>query len=288
MILVSNLCNNEYFIKENINMKNTMNVLNEIMGQIKLSEYQKKFNSPLVNSFLDLYKKDNNSISDKNDQIEKQQKGICDPYYGIVQNNDKGLLFLLQSFDSEDIYYYSIDDIITFFDQYEEYPLIKKFCNMYQERQAIPKRKKREFKYLRNRKDLKLKYLRKFVNILKKPDPEFEPISELPNDICINIFKACKKGHLNVVQYLFENGIVDNNVKCYIDYDCDYGCIVYDDTPFHIAALYGHLNIVQYFVIKKYVDIDVKGLYERTPLHCACENGYLSIVIFLVSHGANI
>ena len=42
MILVSNHCNNEYFIKENINMKNTVDLLNEIMGQIKLSEYQKK------------------------------------------------------------------------------------------------------------------------------------------------------------------------------------------------------------------------------------------------------
>jgi len=82
-------------------------------------------------------------------------------------------------------------------------------------------------------------------------------------------------GHLNVVQYLAEQG-ADKEAR---DHN---RC-----TPLHFASRCGHLNVVQYLVEQGGDKNECDGRIGYTPLHCAAHNGSSYVVQYLVQQGAN-
>ncbi|EAY15558.1 hypothetical protein TVAG_495770 [Trichomonas vaginalis G3] len=85
---------------------------------------------------------------------------------------------------------------------------------------------------------------------------------------------ACKKGNLNLVKSLIENG-------CDVDTVDDHECC-----PLIYASIGGHLEVVQY-LISVGADKDAKNKDGKTPLIFASSKGHLEVVQYLISVGAD-
>jgi len=91
------------------------------------------------------------------------------------------------------------------------------------------------------------------------------------------MLKACWKGHLNIVQFLFQNGAKDDVRRPAND----------GATPMLIACQKGHLNIVL-FLFQNGAKDDARRPSNNgtTPMLVACEEDNFSIVQYLHNHGA--
>ena len=90
------------------------------------------------------------------------------------------------------------------------------------------------------------------------------------------MYIACKKGHLNIVQFLFQSGAKDD-----VRRPTKKGA-----TPMYAACYNGHLNIVQY--LHQYGaarDINIASRKQQTPLQITCKNNHLHIVQWLIQQG---
>ncbi len=88
--------------------------------------------------------------------------------------------------------------------------------------------------------------------------------------------KAAEKGHINVIVYLFRQGV---NINARDEEG---------DTALMEAAEEGRFNIVQYLVENR-ANINARDKENReTALMEAAEEGHFDIVKYLVEHGANI
>ena len=95
------------------------------------------------------------------------------------------------------------------------------------------------------------------------------------------LHKASRKGHLDVVKFLIENGA---NVNAQTTFG---GNMV----PLHWASGKGHLNVVKLLVENgANVDAQTTSKYKgnMTPLHWASEGGHLNVAKFLIKNGAKI
>ena len=110
-----------------------------------------------------------------------------------------------------------------------------------------------------------------------KPLIKFPPVMKKPDDFEEDIFKACEKGKLSSVQWLFEKGIVNKNKRTQSG-----------DAPIHFAAQNGHLQIVEYCIEVLHYDQSLKGWDGWTPIHYACKQGHLLVVEYLVFKGADL
>ncbi len=79
-----------------------------------------------------------------------------------------------------------------------------------------------------------------------------------------HIFTASRYGHLNVVKYLVSIGVD-----------------IHNDAALRIAAMEGRLDVVKYLISTGYADIDC-------ALRAASEKGHLNIVKCLIHNGANV
>ena len=83
------------------------------------------------------------------------------------------------------------------------------------------------------------------------------------------IQKACVKGDLESIKYLYENG-VDLTVR--------------DDYAVHLASQSGHLKVVKY-LHENGADLTAR---DNCAIRWASENGHLDIIKYLHENGANI
>ncbi|KAG6887046.1 hypothetical protein C0992_001051 [Termitomyces sp. T32_za158] len=135
---------------------------------------------------------------------------------------------------------------------------------------------------------------------------------------------SAENGHLDTVQWLFENGAqIDARSKAYLYYN--YTEILafkdnYKNTALHLSAGNGHLNTVKWLIkngaqidaknnnqatsllraarfgkleVVKFLasegqDVNTRAKNQDTPLHVSAENGYLDIVQWLVENGAQM
>ena len=91
----------------------------------------------------------------------------------------------------------------------------------------------------------------------------------------MNIWKACRKGALERVRQLIQDG-QDVNIGN------SYGW-----TPLMVAAVNGHDQIVRE-LIRAGADVNRKGNYNRTALYCASSCGHSSVIKTLTEAGANL
>ncbi|XP_059621409.1 protein fem-1 homolog CG6966 [Phlebotomus argentipes] len=95
---------------------------------------------------------------------------------------------------------------------------------------------------------------------------------------------ACRNGHYDVVQYLFQ--------KCHVDVEQS-GIVTFDGEtidgapPLWCAAAAGHDHIVK-LLMKHGANVNSTTRTNSTPLRAACFDGHYNIVTYLVSHGADI
>ena len=87
---------------------------------------------------------------------------------------------------------------------------------------------------------------------------------------------AAMGGHLEVVQYLVEEGAFS---PCFVD-DISW-------TALHLACRHGRLGVVEY-LMDQGADRDRRDDRENTPLHIAAMYGHLEVVQCLMSYGADI
>lgn len=93
---------------------------------------------------------------------------------------------------------------------------------------------------------------------------------------------ACRNGHFDVVQYLFN--------KCHADVE-QTGSVTFDGEtiegapPLWCAAAAGHFGIVK-LLVKNNANINSTTRTNSTPLRAACFDGHYEIVKYLAAHGA--
>ncbi|KAI4460790.1 hypothetical protein MML48_5g00019050 [Holotrichia oblita] len=105
------------------------------------------------------------------------------------------------------------------------------------------------------------------------------------NHGCAPLFIACRRGQLEIVEYLVS--------VCHADIE-QRGCYeVPDDSPVHsvtplwCAAVSGKLPVMEYLV-EHGADINAVSDTGSTPVRSACFMTHLEIVQYLVAHGADI
>lgn len=88
---------------------------------------------------------------------------------------------------------------------------------------------------------------------------------------------AAKSGHLDVVQFLVENGADVNAISLN----------EFLETPLHMAVSSGRLDVVR-FLVERGAHVDSLDGVLMTPLHWAAGGCNLEVVRFLVEKGANV
>lgn len=97
------------------------------------------------------------------------------------------------------------------------------------------------------------------------------------------LYLACKKGHLNIVHYLF-NKFTSRSTRP-LDFIHGSKYIVTNSTPLHVAAKNGHLEII--ICMLNFLESDGMDLlfnrtiHGETALHLAVENNHLKVVEYL-------
>lgn len=90
-------------------------------------------------------------------------------------------------------------------------------------------------------------------------------IGDIPEKDIRNISTiAAKQGHLNIIQYLVENGI-DINIS------------TYEGSMLTLASKLGHCDIIDY-LLSKNADVNHKDYENHTPLAVACYTGNIDVI----------
>jgi ankyrin repeat protein len=85
---------------------------------------------------------------------------------------------------------------------------------------------------------------------------------------------ASFEGHLEIVQYLLQNGNANVDVKANDGW-----------TALHFASNARHLEIVRYLLQNGNANVDAQENDGRTALHYASDNGYLEMIQYLLQNG---
>ncbi len=146
-------------------------------------------------------------------------------------------------------------------------------------------------------------YLQEFQDKEGSPELEYLARKLVPTNKEYNkeygMLYASKKGHLEIVKYLIEQGANSNSFHGYVliyasesghfpvvKYLVKHGANIHahDEYPLRVASQNGHLEIVN-FLTEEGADIHI---FNDSPLSIASENGHLPIVKFLIEYGSNI
>ena len=225
----------------------------------KLTKNADFFGSPLEN-ILCLFSKGNITLPDK--------------YINIFEG--KEALLLLQKIDVSQNFP-SYPKALYHYGLHTNCSILQQFCNLYKGKQQTIEI---DYEYELQQKDNKIDKLKQQIIELKLPPKiEFEPIQVKPKDFESNIFKACKKGNLQSVQWLIEKTDFEFN-----PHECNKKGLC----AIHIASKKGYLRIVQYFIEKMNVDINVQTYRKiETPLSLACKYNHIPIIGYLIYKGAD-
>lgn len=120
-----------------------------------------------------------------------------------------------------------------------------------------------------------------------------------PDDYRFAILHAAEKGHLHILNYFFDNNLVDFNsfsegviryaaiggqleiIKLFMSKGAEYG----DNNAFELSAEYGHMDVLKFLEENGAVN---KAEDYNDALHEAASQGRLDIVKYLISKGADI
>lgn len=102
---------------------------------------------------------------------------------------------------------------------------------------------------------------------------------------CAPLFIACKKGQIDIVEYLVNNCKADVEQKGIYEVPDDRS--THAVTPLWCAAVSGKLSIIK-FLLAKGADINAVSDTGSTPVRSACFMTHLEIVQYLVENGADI
>ena len=91
------------------------------------------------------------------------------------------------------------------------------------------------------------------------------------------IFRAVRKGNVEVVRYLIEVGAVADEMEP-----------LEDLRPLHEAALRGHVKVMKALLKKSPEDVNARSSHLRTPLHLAALSGSLPAVKLLLKKGGDL
>lgn len=95
---------------------------------------------------------------------------------------------------------------------------------------------------------------------------------------------ACRNGHLEVVEYLYERCDADIEQPGSVQFD---GETIEGAPPLWVAAAAGHVPIVR-FLIRQGASVNCTTKTNSTPLRAACFDGHFEIVKHLVENGADV
>ena len=104
-------------------------------------------------------------------------------------------------------------------------------------------------------------------------------------DGCAPLFVACKKGNVEIVDYLIT--VCDANVEQRGRYEVPDDHSVHNVTPLWCASVAGRLPVVK-CLVQHGADVNSMSDTGSTPVRSACFMTHLDIVTFLVDNGANI
>jgi len=95
---------------------------------------------------------------------------------------------------------------------------------------------------------------------------------------------ACRNGHLDVVEYLFERCDADIEQSGSVTFD---GETIEGAPPLWVASAAGHAAIVR-FLVRRGASVNCTTKTNSTPLRAACFDGHFEIVKYLIEHEADM
>ncbi|XP_011300181.1 protein fem-1 homolog C [Fopius arisanus] len=111
-----------------------------------------------------------------------------------------------------------------------------------------------------------------------------EIVSRIKDD-CAPLFIACKRGHVEIVEYLIT--VCDADIEQRGLYEVPDDRSVHCVTPLWCAAVAGKLPVIK-CLISHGAEVNAVSDTGSTPVRSACFMTYLEIVEYLVEHGADI
>jgi len=123
------------------------------------------------------------------------------------------------------------------------------------------------------------------VRLERVLQPERKEIACRMRDGCAPLFIACKKGNVEIVEYLIT--VCDSDVEQRGKYEVPDDRSVHNVTPLWCAAVAGKLPVVK-CLVQYGANVDSMSDTGSTPVRSACFMTHLDIVTFLVESGANI
>jgi len=126
--------------------------------------------------------------------------------------------------------------------------------------------------------------LRTRLERFSKPDRK-EIVCKLNKDGCAPLFIACKRGHVEIVDYLISTCDADVEQKGLYEVPDDRS--IHHVTPLWCAAVSGKIGVLQ-CLIHYGADVNAVSDTGSTPVRSACFMTHLDIVAFLVGCGADI
>jgi ankyrin repeat protein len=102
---------------------------------------------------------------------------------------------------------------------------------------------------------------------------------------CSPLFVACKRGHLEIVEYLIT--VCDADVEQSGLFEVQDDRSVHYVSPLWCAAVSGRLEVIKCLIAHK-ADINAVSDSGSTPVRSACFMTHIDIVQYLVENGADI
>lgn len=110
-------------------------------------------------------------------------------------------------------------------------------------------------------------------------------IVKISRDGCAPLFVACKRGNVDITEFLITNCDADTEQRGMFENPEDQS--VHCVTPLWCAAVSGKLSVVK-CLIRLGADINAVSDTGSTPVRSACFMTNMEIVQYLVEHGADI